>query len=239
MSKKGTSVFGIYATRAGVKKAVDMLKAAEFDSENISVLFPYNKDAPHEKETRSPDGPVVAAATGVVAGGVVGSIVGIGLLGIPGVGPFLAAGPVVAALSFAGAASAFGGIAGGLIAMGISGDEAKKYEGKIRKNGILLSVHNLSPVTTERAREILSSTGAEDITTTAENPSAVLVQRIPSEIAAIVNDKSPATLLENTPLSAASKHIKSSDAQKTAEYISPSLPLDVPAPAPPKTASSI
>ncbi len=231
MFKKDTSVFGIYATRAGVENAVNTLKVAEYDSANISVLFPFNKDAPHEKETRSPEGPAVTAATGAVAGAVLGSIVGIGLLGIPGVGPFLAAGPVVAALSFAGAASAFSGIAGGLIAMGISEVEAKKYEGKIRKNGILLSVHNLDTISNGRAREILRVTGAEDITTTAMTVEPLVEipinKGVPLENAAIVNGQPSDTLPENSQLPSSITDIKPFETQKAAEYISPSQPLDL------------
>jgi len=161
MFAKGISVFGIYATQTGVENAINALKVAEFDCAYVSVLYPFTKDAAREKETRVPNVPQASATTGDVAGGVLG----IGLLGIPGVGPFLAAGPVVAALSFAGAASAFGGIAGGLIAMGISEVEAKHYEGRIRKNGILLSLNNLTSISSVSAREILAGTGAEDITT--------------------------------------------------------------------------
>jgi hypothetical protein len=176
MFNKGASIFGIYATRAGVENAVNSLKLADYDRSNISVLSLFNKDAALESGLRSSESTAAGAASGAVAGGVLGSIVGIGLLGIPGVGPFLAVGPVVAALSFAGAASAFGGIAGGLIAMGVSDVEAKKYEGKIRKSGILLSIQHLSPNSSNQAREILARTGAEDITFTAvaEKPSVAL-----------------------------------------------------------------
>jgi hypothetical protein len=166
MFDKGASIFGIYATRVGVENAVKTLKLADYDSSNISVLSLFNKDAALECGLRSSESTASRAASDAVAGGALGSLVGIGLLGIPGVGPFLAAGPVVAALSFAGAASAFGGIAGGLIAMGVSDIEAKKYEGKIRKSGILLSIQNLSPISSVQAREILARTGAEDITFT-------------------------------------------------------------------------
>jgi len=101
MLKKDISVFGLYATRAGAENAMSTLKIAEYDSANISVLFPFIIDAPPSKETQAPKSSAVSAAKGAVVGGVLGSLVGMGLLGIPGVGPFLAAGPVVAALLFA------------------------------------------------------------------------------------------------------------------------------------------
>jgi hypothetical protein len=167
MNNKGTSVFGIYATRTEVKIAVDSLKDAHYDSANISVLFPFTVDAEQKKDRRRPEVPTLRKCSGV-ADGVLGSVLSIGMLGIPGVGPFLAAGPVVAALSFVGVGSALGGIAGGLTAMGIPDAEAKQYESKIRKNGILLSVHELTQFTNAKAMEILKCTGAENITFTSE-----------------------------------------------------------------------
>lgn len=232
MSAKGISVFGIYPTRAGVENAVTALCAADYDNSNFSVLYPFNKDAAHDKDARSPEGPTVGVESGAVTGGVLGSIVGIRLLGIPGVGPFLAAGPVVAALSFAGAASAFGGIAGGLIAMGISDVDAKKYEGQIRKNGILLAIHDLSAISSTQAGEILLSTGAEDITfnSGAEETSAAIPVNLGMALlnAEIVNDKSPSALHENSQRPPSTKAIKTAELQNAAEYISPSQPLGAP-----------
>jgi hypothetical protein len=168
MYNKGTSIFGIYATRAEVEIAINTLRDAHYDSANISVLFPFTVDSAQKKERQRPEVPTLRKGSGAVADGVLGSVLRIGMLGIPGVGPFLAAGPVVAALSFVGAGSALGGIAGGLTAMGIPDAEAKQYESKIRKNGILLSVHELTQFTNAKAMEILKCTGAENITFTFE-----------------------------------------------------------------------
>ena len=226
MLKKDISVFGLYATRAGAENAMSTLKIAEYDSANISVLFPFIIDAPPSKETQAPKSSAVSAAKGAVVGGVLGSLVGMGLLGIPGVGPFLAAGPVVAALSFAGAGSAFGGIAGGLIAMGISDVDAKKYEVKIRKNEILLSVHNLSLDSSERAREILKLTGAEDITSSVEIP---VNPGVPLD-SDTVDGTPPSTLLESSLQPPSLKAAKAAERKKAIDYISPSQPLDVSGP---------
>ena len=171
MAGKNTAVFGIYPTYAGVERAVDALKAANFRNTDISVLFPENvgtKDFAHEKGTKAPEGAVAGAGTGAVAGGVLGWLAGIGALAIPGLGPLVAAGPIVAALAGAGAGGAVGGITGALIGMGIPEYEAKRYEGRIRSGGILLSVHSDNSDWTKRAKEILEATGAQDISSTGE-----------------------------------------------------------------------
>jgi hypothetical protein len=150
MYNKGTSIFGIYATRAEVEIAVNTLRDAHYDSANISVLFPFTVDVAQKKERQRSEVPTLRKGSGAVADGVLGNVLRIGMLGIPGVGPFLAA---VAALSFVGVGSALGGIAGGLRAMGIPDAEAKQYESKIRKNGILLSVHELTQFTNAKAMD--------------------------------------------------------------------------------------
>src|SRR5690349_25157091 len=127
------AVFGIYPNRAGVERAVDALKAAEFRNSDISVLFPENtgtKDFAHEKETKAPEGATAGAGTGALLGGGLGWLAGIGALAIPGLGPFIAAGPIVAALAGAGVGGAVGGLTGALIGMGIPEYEAKRYEGR-------------------------------------------------------------------------------------------------------------
>jgi hypothetical protein len=166
-----TAVFGIYPSYSAVESAVDALKAADFRATDISVLFPENvgtKDFAHEKGTKAPEGATTGAGTGFVAGGILGWLVGIGALAIPGLGPFVAAGPIVSALAGAGAGGAIGGIAGALIGMGIPEYEAKRYEGRVKKGGILLSVHSDNSDWTKRAKEILERTGAEDISSTGE-----------------------------------------------------------------------
>jgi hypothetical protein len=172
MAGKNTAAFGIYPTQASVELAVDQLRAAGYRNTDISVLMPQNvgsKDLAHEKQTKAPEGAVTGAGTGAVIGGTLGWLAGIGALAIPGIGPFLAAGPLVAALAGAGAAGVAGGIIGGLAGLGIPEYEAKRYEGRIRKGGILLSVHCDDSDWTKRAKTILEQTGAEDISSTGES----------------------------------------------------------------------
>ena len=172
MAGKNTAAFGIYPTQAAVELAVDQLRSAGYRNTDISVLMPQNvgsKDLAHEKQTKAPEGAVTGAGTGAVIGGALGWLAGIGALAIPGIGPFLAAGPVVAALAGAGAAGVAGGIIGGLAGLGIPEYEAKRYEGRIRKGGILLSVHCDDSDWTKRAKKILEQTGAEDISSTGES----------------------------------------------------------------------
>lgn len=171
MAGKNTSVFGIYRTYSDVESGVDALKTAGFRNTDISVLFPENvgsKDFAHEKNTKAPEGATAGAGTGVVLGGALGWLVGIGALAIPGLGPFIAAGPIMAALAGAGIGSAVGGLTGALIGMGIPEYEAKRYEGRLKDGGILISVHCDSSEWTKRAKEILGHTGAQDVSSTGE-----------------------------------------------------------------------
>ena len=171
MSGKNTAVFGIYSQYANLENGVDALKSAGFRSTDISVLFPENvgtKDFAHEKGTKAPEGATAGAGTGAVIGGGLGWLAGIGALAIPGLGPFIAAGPIVAALAGVGVGGAVGGFTGALIGLGIPEYEAKRYEGRVKNGGILLSVHSDSSDWTKRAKEILELTGAEDISSTSE-----------------------------------------------------------------------
>lgn len=171
MAGKNTAVFGIYPTYAGVERAVVALKAADFRNTDISVLFPENagtKDFAHEKGTKAPEGASAGAGTGAVIGGGLGWLAGIGALAIPGLGPFIAAGPIMAALAGAGVGGAVGGVTGALIGMGIPEYEAKRYEGRVKEGGILLSVHSDNSEWTKRAKDILERTGAQDIASTGE-----------------------------------------------------------------------
>jgi hypothetical protein len=171
MAGKNTAVFGIYPSRTSVEIAVDALKAAGFRNTDISVLFPENvgtKDFAAEKSTKAPEGATAGAGTGAVVGGTLGWLAGIGALAIPGLGPFIAAGPIVAALAGAGAGGVVGGLTGALVGMGIPEYEAKRYEGRVKKGGILLSVHSDDSTWTKRAKKVLEQTGAEDISSTGE-----------------------------------------------------------------------
>jgi hypothetical protein len=172
MAGKNTAAFGIYQTHADVEYAVDLLKAEGFRNTDVSVLFPENqgsKDFAVQKNTKAPEGTATGATTGAVAGGALGWLAGIGALAIPGVGPLIAAGPIVAALTGVGVGGAIGGIAGALIGMGIPEYEAKRYEGRIKDGGILLSVHCDDSNWTRKAKNILERTGATDVASTGES----------------------------------------------------------------------
>src|SRR5258708_391312 len=136
MSGKNTSVFGIYPDRMSVENAVDALKVEGFRNTDISVLLPDNvgsKDFAHQKNTKAPEGAATGAGSGAVVGGALGWLAGIGALSIPGLGPFIAAGPIMGMLAGVGAGGAVGGLAGGLIGLGIPEYEAKRYEGRIKE----------------------------------------------------------------------------------------------------------
>lgn len=141
---KNTSAFGIYHSQADVEYAVSLLQTEGFRNTDISVLFPENqgsKDFAVKKNTKAPEGTAAGATTGAVVGGTLGWLVGIGALAIPGIGPLVAAGPIVAALTGVGVGGAIGGITGALVGMGVPEYEAKRYEGRVKEGGILLSVH--------------------------------------------------------------------------------------------------
>jgi hypothetical protein len=161
-----TAVFGIYRDTVALGGGLERLRTAGFRSTDVSVLMPENigtKDFVHKKDTKAPEGATTGGVSGGVLGGVVGWLVGIGALAIPGLGPFIAAGPIMAALAGAGAGGAVGGMLGGLIGAGIPEYEAKRYEGRVKSGGILLSVHCDSSDWVKRAKVILEETGAEDI----------------------------------------------------------------------------
>jgi hypothetical protein len=173
MSKK--SVFCITTSRGQADLIVDQLKAANFSNNDISVLFPdkgTTRDFAHEKNTKAPEGAVAGASTGGVVGGALGWVAGIGALAIPGVGPFIAAGPIIAALSGAAVGAAVGGIAGALVGLGIPEMEAKRYEGKVKAGNLLLSVHTENSEEITRAKDIFTKAGAQDICTTGEASTA-------------------------------------------------------------------
>jgi Protein of unknown function (DUF3341) len=171
MAGKNTAVFGIYTDRSSVDRAVEALKTSGFSNNDVSALFPENqgtKDFAHEKNTKAPEGATTGAGTGALLGGGLGWLAGIGALAIPGLGPFIAAGPIMAALAGAGVGGAVGGLTGALVGMGIPEYEAKRYEGRVKDGGILLSVHSDSSEETKKAKDILERTGAKDISSTGE-----------------------------------------------------------------------
>ena len=171
MAGKNTAVFGIYTDRSSVDQAVEALKSAGFSNSDVSALFPENqgtKDFAHEKNTKAPEGATTGAGTGALLGGGLGWLAGIGALAIPGLGPFIAAGPIMAALAGAGVGGAVGGLTGALIGMGIPEYEAKRYEGRVKDGGILLSVHCDDSDWVKKAEDILKRSGAEDISSAGE-----------------------------------------------------------------------
>jgi hypothetical protein len=165
------AVFCLVRTEAAAIRIVEQLKAAGFSHADISVLFPDKagtRDFAHEQHTKAPEGAATGAGTGGVLGGTLGWLVGIGALAIPGLGPFIAAGPIMAALSGAAAGAALGGLTGALIGLGIPEYEAKRYEGKVKEGNLLISVHTEDSSERARARRIFEQEGAEDIADTAE-----------------------------------------------------------------------
>ena len=174
MSSKNTAVFGIYATPATAEAAVDHLLAKGFPNSAISVLLPDNESTrafAHEKSTKAPEGTATGATTGGVIGGTLGLLTGLGLLAIPGLGPLIAAGPIMATLAGVGAGGAVGGIVGALVGMGIPEYEAKRYEGAVKDGGSLLSVHCDTSEQIDVAKEALRDTGARDISSAGESAS--------------------------------------------------------------------
>jgi TusA-related sulfurtransferase len=169
---KDIVAYGIYPDRASFESALEALRAANFRNSDISAILPERdqttKDFAHEINTKAPEGVATGAGAGAAVGGVLGWLVGIGALAIPGIGPLVAAGPVVAALAGAGAAGATGGLVGGLVGAGIPEVEAKRYAGRIREGGYLISVHCDDSNWAKRAEEILEATGGHDVVKTAE-----------------------------------------------------------------------
>ena len=171
MENKNKAVFGIYTTVAAADLATDTLVKSGFPASAVSALMPENlgsKPIATEKSSKAPEGAATGAGSGAVLGGALGLLAGIGALAIPGVGPLIAAGPIMAALAGVGVGGAVGGLTGALIGMGIPEYEAKRYEGYLKKGGILLSVHCDTPDEISRAKEILKNTHAEDVSSTGE-----------------------------------------------------------------------
>lgn len=171
MAGKNTAVFGIYKNSAQAERAVDRIVAAGYSQNDISVLLPdsqSSKEFAHEKNTKAPEGTAAGVTTGGIVGGTLGLLAGIGTLAIPGIGPFIAAGPIMASLAGLGVGGAVGGLIGALVGMGIPEYEAKRYEGRVKDGGVLLSVHCDTSEEISRAEALLKETGAEDISSAGE-----------------------------------------------------------------------
>jgi Protein of unknown function (DUF3341) len=176
MAGKNTAAFGIYKARTDVERAVEALRAAGYRNTDISVLYPLNegtKDFAHTGASKAPEGATTGAVAGGVIGGTLGWLAGIGSLAIPGLGPFIAAGPILAALAGAGAGGAVGTVTGGLVGFGLPEYEAKRYEGRVKNGGTLLSVHCDDSDWTKKAKKILQDNGATDVSSTGEASSDV------------------------------------------------------------------
>lgn len=171
MAGKNTAVYGIYPNRVMAEEAVDRMLANGFRNEDISVLLQDNvgtKDFAHEKHTKAPEGATTGVVTGGAIGGTIGVLAGVGLLAIPGVGPLIAAGPIMAALAGIGSGAIAGGIIGALVGMGIPEYEAKRYEGLLKNGGVLVSIHCDNSEWVSKAKAIMKDSGAEDISSTGE-----------------------------------------------------------------------
>ena len=178
-----TSVYGLYKDQNGIEEAIEALKIGGFRNMDISVLYPQNqgsKDLAINKDTKAPEGAVAGGGSGAVLGGALGWLVGIGLIAIPGIGPFIAAGPIMAILAGVGVGGTVGSVLGGLVGLGMPEYEAKRYEGRIKEGGILLSVHCDSSEWVKRAKDLLKNTGADDISSAGEAAADFLVTDRPT-----------------------------------------------------------
>jgi len=165
------AVFCTVKTSTQATQIADRLKAAGFSGSDISVLMPDKsgtKGFAVDNQTKAPEGAATGAGTGAALGGGLGWLAGIGALAIPGLGPLIAAGPIMAALTGAAVGGTIGGVTGALVGMGIPEFEAKRYEGKLKGGQVLISVHSEDSAETERAKKIFESAGAEDISTSSE-----------------------------------------------------------------------
>jgi Predicted permease len=171
MAGKNTAAFGIYQTRAQAEQGVDALTSAGFSNSDISVLMADSEGSREfatEKNTKAPEGTATGVAAGGAIGGTLGLLAGIGSLAIPGVGPLIAAGPIMGALAGLGVGGAVGGVVGALVGLGMPEYEAKRYEGRVKDGGILVSVHCDSSEEVSRAKSVLERSGAQDVSSAGE-----------------------------------------------------------------------
>lgn len=169
---KNESVYGIYKSRAQADSAVERILKEGFSQDDVSVLFAdkeSTREFAHKKNTKAPEGTTTGGIIGGVVGGAIGVLAGVGSISIPGLGPFIAAGPIMALLAGAGAGGTVGGIIGALVGMGIPEYEAKRYEGRVKEGGILLSVHCDTSDEIDKAENLLKETGAEDVSSAGES----------------------------------------------------------------------
>jgi hypothetical protein len=171
-----TAANGIYSNEATAETAVDQLIAGGFSNDDVSVLMSDirgSKDLATEKRTKAPEGTATGASVGGIIGGTLGLLAGVGALAFPGVGPLIAAGPIMSALAGLGVGGTVGGLVGALVGMGIPEYEAQRYEGRVKEGGILISVHCDSSPEVSRAKDILKATGADDIASAGESSHGV------------------------------------------------------------------
>jgi hypothetical protein len=166
-----TAVYGLYKDRLSIEEAMESLKAAGYRSTDISALLPDNtgsKDFAHEKNTKAPEGAIAGAVIGAALGAALGWAAGTGVIALPAIGPFIAAGPIMAALAGLGVAGVIGAILGALVGTGFPEYEAKRFEGRLRKGGVLLSVHCDNSEWVKRAKHLLINTGATSVAASSE-----------------------------------------------------------------------
>lgn len=169
---KNYVVLGLFRTALDLENAVEQLRENGFRNSDISAMFPVdnsNKEFAHTAATKAPEGATAGGVTGLALGGALGWLAGIGSLAIPGVGPFIAAGPIMAALAGAAAGGSLGGLSGALIGVGIPEYEAKRYEGQVKEGGFLLSVHCDDSKWCDRAEEIFEACGGYDINSSSQS----------------------------------------------------------------------
>lgn len=168
---KNLIIYGIFSSRDAAENGVSELKSEGFMNSDVSILFSSPTETMefvHENSTTAPEVAATVAISGATIGGVLGWLAGIGTLAIPGVGPFIAAGPIMAALAGAGVGGTIGGLTGALVGMGIPEYEAKRYEDRVNDGGVLVAVHAADSVWEEKAKDILKGCGAEDISSKSE-----------------------------------------------------------------------
>jgi hypothetical protein len=166
MTKANHVVIGVFKNREKLNQAVDSLKTSGFQNSDISILMSDlsgTREFAQEKGTKAPQGATAGGTAGAALGGALGWLTGIGALAIPGVGPFIAAGPIMAALAGAGVGGLVGGISGALIGMGVPENDAKRYEGSVKSGGILLSVHSDNSEWADKSKDVLQKNGAQEV----------------------------------------------------------------------------